>query len=112
MKYALLVYNPAPRTDAEPEDVRRATDQRVAEILGRPNVTSFLIVRDPQTTVATVRQQGEEVVSLDVPFLEGNDYVGGFILVEADSLEDAAALAVELQETRREGAIEVREVLG
>lgn len=111
MKYALLIYNPTPGTDAPPEQERRATNDRTAEILQRPYIDSWLIVRDTETAV-NVTGGGSDVISADGPFLPNEEYIGGFIVLEADSIAAAQAVAAELQETRHEGAIEVREVLG
>jgi hypothetical protein len=110
MKFALLVYNPVPGPDAPPEEVRRATDERVAEILARPNVTNWLIIQDPDKAM-TVRSENGRTITAERPFLQGAEYVGGFIVVEADSIDEATAVAAELQETRTEGALEVRPVL-
>lgn len=111
MKYALLIYNPTPGADAVPEETRRATNDRTAEILQRPYIDSWLIVRDTETAVH-VTGGGDDVVRGDGAFLPNEEYIGGFIVLEADSIEDARAVAAELQQTRHEGAIEVREVLG
>lgn len=110
MKYALLVHNAALSEDAPPEEVHRATDAKVAEILGRPEVSSFLIVRDPATAI-TAHTEGSGTVTRPGAYEPGVAYVGGFILVDVDTLEDAVAIAKELQDTRSDGAIEVRGVL-
>lgn len=46
----------------------------------------------------------------DGPFVDSKDFLGGFILVEADDLDGALAVAGELQELQCTGAIEVRPV--
>jgi hypothetical protein len=46
----------------------------------------------------------------DGPFVDSKDYLGGFVVVEADNLDGALAFAGELQEIRRQGAIEIRPV--
>jgi hypothetical protein len=43
--------------------------------------------------------------------VDSKDYLGGFIVVEADNLDGALALAGELQELRCAGAIEIRPIL-
>jgi hypothetical protein len=47
----------------------------------------------------------------DGPFVDSKDFLGGFIVVEAENLDDALAIAGELQELQVGGAIEVRPVL-
>jgi hypothetical protein len=43
--------------------------------------------------------------------VDSKDFLGGFIVVDADDLDGALAVADELQELQRAGAIEVRPVL-
>ena len=48
----------------------------------------------------------------DGPFIDSKEYLAGLILIEADNLDGALAIAGELlQETRPGSAIEVRPVL-
>jgi hypothetical protein len=42
--------------------------------------------------------------------VDSKDYLGGFIVVEAENLDGALAVASELQELLKTGAIEVRPV--
>jgi hypothetical protein len=47
----------------------------------------------------------------DGPFVDSKDFLGGLVIVEADDLDGALAVADELQELRGgTGAIEVRPV--
>jgi hypothetical protein len=43
--------------------------------------------------------------------VDSKDFLGGFIVVEAENLDGALAVAGELQELTKAGAIEVRPVL-
>jgi hypothetical protein len=40
-------------------------------------------------------RQGEGVVTLDGPFLETKEIIGGFVIIEADSMGEAVAMAAE-----------------
>ena len=40
-------------------------------------------------------RQGEGVVTLDGPFLETKEILGGFVVIEADSMDEAVAMASE-----------------
>jgi hypothetical protein len=53
--------------------------------------------------------QGKTLLT-DGPFLDSKDFLGGFIVVEAEDLDGALGIAGELQELRAAGAIEVRPV--
>jgi hypothetical protein len=54
-------------------------------------------------------EQGRTLLT-DGPFVDSKDFLGGFIVVEADDLDGALAVAGELQELRGAGAIEIRPV--
>ncbi|HEX4671438.1 MAG TPA: YciI family protein, partial [Solirubrobacteraceae bacterium] len=61
-------------------------------------------------SATTVRHQRGTTLLTDGPFVDSKDFLGGFIIVEADNLDGALAVADELQELQRAGAIEVRPV--
>lgn len=52
---------------------------------------------------AGIRGNGEPVIT-DGPFLETKEVLGGVILIEADSLEEAAEIAAEWPSLANEGA--------
>ena len=57
-----------------------------------------------------MRYEQARTLLTDGPFLDSKDYLGGFIVVEAENLDGALAVAGELQELRTAGAIEIRPV--
>ncbi len=60
-------------------------------------------------TAKTLRLQGERVVITDGPFTETKEQIGGFILLEAEDLDEAVQLASKIPAMRL-GAVEVRPV--
>jgi hypothetical protein len=109
LRYALLVYN-NPEVDQRPEEQRRRIAAGIREVLARPNVTGWLRLRDVESAT-TVRHERGRTLLTDGPFVDSKDYLGGFIVVEAENLDGALAVADELQELRRAGSIEIRPVL-
>ncbi len=109
MRYALVIYNDTEVRARRPEDVRRRIYEGIAEILERPSVTGWARLHDVGSAT-TVRYGEGKTLLTDGPFVDSKDYLGGFILVEADNLDGALAVAGELQELRCEGAIEIRPV--
>jgi hypothetical protein len=107
VRFALLAYSniDVQRTEEE----RRRIDAGIAEVLARPNVTGWLRLQDAGSAT-TVRHQRGRTLLTDGPFVDSKDFLGGFILVEAENLDDALAVAGELQELQGTGAIEVRPV--
>ncbi len=64
----------------------------------------------PSATARNVRVRGGQVQTTDGPFAETREQLGGFYLVEAASLDEAAALAARIPAART-GTIEVRAVI-
>lgn len=52
---------------------------------------------DAPATVKTIRpgRQGEGLVVTDGPYIETKEILGGFVIVEAESLDEAVAMASE-----------------
>jgi hypothetical protein len=105
LQYALLIYSPG---DAE----RRRTRElhpTLAAVLDRPNVTGWVRLQ-PAESATTVRLEARKTLLTDGPFVDSKEYLGGLILVDADNLDGALAVAAELQQLDLTVAIEVRPV--
>ena len=107
MQYALLAYAP-------PEDTDRAARPipgPLAALLDRPHVTGWARLH-AEESATTLRNDDGRVLLTDGPFIDSKEYLAGLILVEADNLDGALAIAEGLlQETRPGTAIEVRPIL-
>ena len=107
MQYALLTYAP-------PEDMDRATrpiPDALAALLDRPDVTGWARLH-PEESATTLRHDQGQMLLTDGPFIDSKEYLAGLIMIEADNLDGALAIAQELlQETRPGTAIEVRPIL-
>jgi len=110
LRYALLIYDDIEVRDRTAADERRRITAAVLEVLERPEVTGWLRLQDFESATTVRREQGRSLLT-DGPFIDSKDFLGGFIVVEADNLDGALAVADELQELQRAGAIEVRPVL-
>jgi hypothetical protein len=104
-----LVYGNVDIRDATPDEERRRINAQVDEVLARPNVTGWLRLQEVETATTVHYRQGGNLLT-DGPFVDSKDYLGGFIVVEAESLDGALAVADELQLMRTACAIEVRPV--
>jgi hypothetical protein len=111
LRYALLIYNNSEVHDRIPEADRRRINAGVTEVLARPNVTGYLRLQNAETAT-TLRYDQNKPLLTDGPFVDSKDYLGGFIVVEAENLDAALAVADELQELRApgDGPIEIRPV--
>jgi hypothetical protein len=66
---------------------------------------------DPSQSVV-VRVRGGQPVVTDGPYLEAKEHVGGFYLIDCDSMERAIELAALIPDAKVDGmGIEVRQVM-
>ena len=97
MQYALLIYGGRGNPDAADD---------VAALLARPDVTGWASLHDAESAT-TLRTDG---LLTDGPFIDSKEFLGGLVVIEAENLDGALAVAREMQDTRIGGAIEVRPV--
>jgi hypothetical protein len=109
LRYALLAYSNIDVREQRTEEEQRRISARIDEVLARPNVTGWLRLQDIGSATTVRREQGRTLLT-DGPFVDSKDFLGGFILVEAENLDGALAVAGELQELQGAGAVEVRPV--
>ena len=64
----------------------------------------------PTATAKTVRIRDHKTITTDGPFAETKEQLGGFYLLEAASLEEAASVASGIPAARY-GSVEVRPIL-
>jgi hypothetical protein len=64
----------------------------------------------PSATAATVRVRDGETLVTDGPYAETKEALGGFYLIEAESLDEATTWAARIP-TARYGVVEVRPVV-
>jgi hypothetical protein len=105
MQYALLAYG-----QQNTRDAARPIESAIATVLARPYVTGWARLHADESAT-TVRSGDGGALLTDGPFIETKEYLAGVIVIEADNLDGALAVARELQETRTGGAIEVRPIL-
>lgn len=113
MKYVLLIYLNEQQWMATPEAER---DRIMAEY----GTFTESIVKSghykggdelqPISTATTVRVRNGKPMMTDGPFAETREQLGGFYLIEAKDLDEAAAIAARIP-SARDGSIEVRPVV-
>ena len=113
MRYMLLLYNaPLQPEELTPElwqDVIRAHTEFTQKLQVAGAFVSSAPL-EPVEKAKTVRLRRRERLVTDGPFAETKETLGGYYLIEADSLDAAVAWAHEL-EAVADGSIEVRPVL-
>ncbi len=115
MKYMLLIYT------SEAEDMRRASDpasgaavmaeyQAFTEALTASGKFSAGEALQPTSTAKTVRVRDAIIEATDGPFAGTKEQLGGFYLVDADSIDEAIVWAARIPGAKW-GSIEVRPVI-
>ena len=107
MQYALLAYDPAEDTDR----ATRPISGTLAALLDRPHVGGWARLHADESATTLRNDEGRTLLT-DGPFIDSKEYLAGLILIEADNLDGALAIAEELlQQTRPGTAIEVRPII-
>jgi len=109
MQYALLIYSEESSTDAE----RAGTLEEYAKLTGDlRSANKFLAGEElhPTGTATTVQVRNGDALVSDGPFAETKEALGGFYLIEADSLDEAIEWASRIP-AAGSGTVEIRPVL-
>ena len=114
MKYVLLIYQGTTPLPSSPdawatlsEDEQKAVWADYAAINQMPGIEPGLPLGLPERAI-TVRVEDGQTVASEGPFVDRMGAVGGYLIFDADSLDDAVALAGRVPAARHGGAVEVR----
>jgi hypothetical protein len=112
MKYLCMVFCDEKNLDALSESASQALiDESLAYDQTLRDRGHFIAAQalEPVSTATTVRLRNGKVSVTDGPFAETNEQIGGFILIEAQDLNEAIQLASKIPSIRL-GGIEVRPI--
>ena len=112
MRFLLLIYIDPTVLDALPPgefDAEMRYCLTHADELRRSGTLLDAQQLEPPSTAKSVRVRNGRQTTIDGPFSETKEVLGGFNLIEADSMEDAVRMAAEFPWTRT-GCVEVRPV--
>ena len=112
MKYLVMIYCDDTLLDALPEGefdtMMHGCFMHADELQEQGHLHDSQQLEAP-ATARTIRVRNERVSVVDGPFAETKEYLGGFNLIEADSMDEAVRIASEFPWSRT-GAIEIRPV--
>ena len=112
MRYLLLIYSDESTwADAPPEEGAEMLAEYV-EFWQAATAEGILRAGDalqPTTTATTVRVRDGETLLSDGPFAETHEQLGGFYIVECDTLDEAIGAAKRIPGARY-GSVEVRPI--
>jgi hypothetical protein len=116
MKYILLIHQGDTPTPQSPEEWGRlsADEQKAVfadyqAINETPGVTPGLGLDAPETAT-TVRVQDGKTLTTDGPFAETKEVLGGYYLIDVETLDEALEWAAKIPSARY-GHIEVRPIV-
>jgi hypothetical protein len=114
MQYALLIYDNEDTWQNMSEAERGTILQEYGvytEELRSAGAFAGGEALQPTATATTVTTKGGEALVTDGPFAETKEQLGGFYLINADSLDEALQWAAKIPSARVGGKIEVRPVI-
>jgi hypothetical protein len=117
MKYMLLIHHGDAATPQDSEAWARLSEDEQKGVYAdyqainqTPGVTPGEWMEDP-TTATTVRVENGETLTTDGPFVAVKEALGGYLVYEADDLDQAIELAGRIPAARLGGAVEVRPIV-
>ena len=111
MQYALLIYDPG--FGSRTEEERAAMSQEYTELTQELIESGAMVGGNqlqPIETATTVRVRDGQTLTTDGPFAETKELLGGYYLVDVESIDDALAWAAKVPSARF-GSIEVRPIV-
>jgi hypothetical protein len=108
----LLIYSEEDRWQTLSEDEMSDVMKRYGNFTAELRAASAMLAGDrlqPTANATTVRVRDGEQLVTDGPFAETKEQLGGYYLIEADSLDEAIAWAAKLPGSHH-GSVEVRPV--
>lgn len=99
-----------------PEDLKMSPEESQASMqkwfnwIGELSAKGRYVGGDPLTKEGKT-VQGKKPVITDGPFAEGKELLGGYIIIKAESLEEATELAFGFPDFAVNGSVEVREIM-
>ena len=112
MKYLALIYGDAERWDAMDEgqqEAMRGQYRAFAQEAGQRGALVDGFELEPSSTATTLRSGDNGPIVTDGPFAETKEQLGGYYLIEADSLDDAIEWATKLPGSHH-GTVEIRAI--
>ena len=107
--FMFLFRNTTDRSSATPEEMQSNMQLWFAWV-EKLKGQGIYVAGEPLTPVGKVLK-GKQTVITDGPFAESKEVVGGFFIIKADTIEQAAELAKDCPDLPGSGTVEVREVM-
>jgi hypothetical protein len=113
MQYVLLIYGSEERWEEASEEERHDVFQRYVAFTQALRDRGALVGGEPlqsTATATTVRVRSDETLTTDGPFAETKEQLGGFYIIDVDTIDEAIEWAGQIP-AAEVGSIEVRPVM-
>jgi hypothetical protein len=113
MQYMLLIYGNEKDWEERSEEEKRDQFQRYAAFSQALRERGAYVAGEPLRPVATattVRIRNDETLTTDGPFAETKEQLGGFYIIDVDTIDEAIEWAAKIPAAEG-GSIEVRPVM-
>jgi hypothetical protein len=108
MEFLALIHEDKNGWESLSDDERQAVYQRYMDFSQRSEVVGGAELQ-PTDAATTVRVRDGDRMVTDGPYAEVKEALGGFFILECDSIDEACRLAAEIPAAEH-GAVEVRPV--
>jgi hypothetical protein len=108
MEFLALIHEDKNGWESLSDDVRQATIQRYMDFSQRDEVVGGAELQ-PTDSATTIRVRNGDRLVIDGPYAEVKEALGGFFILECNSIDEACRLAAEIPAAEH-GAVEVRPV--
>jgi hypothetical protein len=108
MEFLALIHEDKNGWESLSDEERQANIQRYMDFSQRDEVVGGAELQ-PTDSATTIRVRNGDRLVTDGPYAEVKEALGGFFILECDSIDDACRLAAEIPAAEH-GAVEVRPV--
>jgi hypothetical protein len=108
MEFLALIHGDENAWESLSDDERQAVYQRYMDFSARDEVVGGAELQSTNSATTVRVRNGDRLVT-DGPYAEVKEALGGFFILECDSIDEACRLAAEIPAAEH-GAIEVRPV--
>jgi hypothetical protein len=113
MQYMLLIYNPPGDWESMPSEQRQAISGEYFTFTEELRESGKLVAGDALQSISTatsIRVRDGETLTTDGPFAETKEVLGGYYLIDVETLDEALEWAAKIPGAQY-GTIEVRPVV-
>jgi hypothetical protein len=114
MQYMLLIYDDETKWSKVSEEERGRIVESYFAFTDEVRKSGALVASDPlqpTSNATTVQVRDGETLTTDGPFAETKEQLGGYYLIDVESLDEALQWAAKIPSARGGGKVEVRPIM-